>query len=223
MNKTAVVIPAHNETKHIKNVLEKTKKYADVVILVDDGSTDDTYKIAKSIGDNVIALRHKINLGKGGGLKTGCMAAEKLGADIIVTLDADGQHPPEYIPEIIQYMEKQKLDVAFSFRKGGDKMPLVRNLGNRTLNYFAKYLFNLNLKDLWCGFRAFKTSVLPKISWNKSDYSGEVQMALKVGKNNLSYGEYEIPTIYHDDYKGVHVLHGLKLLAQMIIWRIIKI
>ena len=166
-------------------------------------------------------LNHRINLGKGSALKTGCEAACKLGADVIITIDGDGQHSSEYIPEILEYMEANKLDFVFTVRKGGDKMPLIRFLGNRTLNFTARLLFNINLKDMWCGFRVFKTSCLPKIAWNKNDYSGEIQMALKVGKNKIPYGEYIIPAIYSDSAKGVHIMHGLKLLAQMFLWRII--
>ncbi len=220
--KVALVIPAHNEEKNIQNVIKKSASYVDWVIIVNDGSSDATKKIceANRCDKKIILLNHKINLGKGSALKTGCEAARKLGSDIIVTIDGDGQHSPEYIPKILQYMESNKLDFIFTVRQGGDKMPLIRFLGNRTLNLTAQCLFNVNLKDMWCGFRAFRVSCLPKISWSKSDYSGEIQMALKVGKNKITYGEYAIPTIYSDNVKGVHILHGLKLLLQMIVWRI---
>ena len=218
--KAALVIPAYNEAAHISIVLEKAKKYIDIIIVVDDGSKDQTWKILKCASGNVIPLRHRVNLGKGAALKTGCEAARRLGAEIIVTIDADGQHPPEYIPAILDYMKSKNLDVVFSVRDGGDKMPIVRMLGNRVLNLMAHNLFNLRLRDIWCGFRAFKTSCLPKISWNKCDYSGEIQMALKVGQSKLAYGEYIIPTIYSDTAKGVSIVHGLKLLFQMLIWRI---
>lgn len=218
--KTALVIPAFNEAAHIGTVLKKAKQYVDFVIVVDDGSKDQTWEISKSTGGNVIPLRHHVNLGKGAALKTGCQAACQLGADVIVTIDADGQHPPEYIPLILDYMKSKNLDVVFSARKGGDKIPPVRLIGNYFLNLMTHYLFSLHLRDIWCGFRVFKTTCLPKILWDKNDYSGEIQMALKVGQNGLSYGEYIIPTIYHNSSKGVNIIHGLKLLFQMFIWRV---
>jgi len=104
---------------------------------------------------------------------------------MIVFIDGDGQHPPEHIPGMLEYMEAHKLDVVFSVRKGGDKMPLKRRLGNRILNTFAYYLFDMRLTDIWCGFRALRTSCLPKLSWTKNDYSGEIQMALKVGTTSF--------------------------------------
>ncbi len=215
------VIPAYNEAKHIKDTVLHTLSYADWVIVINDGSRDETQKILEEISDPRLAvLRHRTNLGKGSALKTGCEAAKRIGADIIVTLDGDGQHPPEHIPAMIEQMKTQKLDVLFSVRKGGDHMPFVRRVGNRTLNLFAQYLFRLRLQDIWCGFRALRVSCLPKIAWRKRDYSGEIEMALRVGRNGLRHGEYTIPTVYHDTTKGVTILNGLKLLCQMCIWRI---
>ena len=219
--KTVLIIPAHNEEKRIGLVIESSKALVDVVIVVDDGSIDETTIAAKKFGGNVLVLRHQVNLGKGAALKTGCQAALRLGAEIIVTIDGDGQHPPQFIPQVIKYLKENNLDFVFTVRQGGDKMPLVRRVGNFTLNAVAYRLFNLKLRDIWCGFRVFRADCLPKVNWRKSDYSGEIQMALKVGRNGLRYGEFIIPTIYNDKFKGLHILHGLKLLAQMIVWRII--
>ncbi len=217
---TVLVIPAYNETGAIGGVIKSAKRFVDKVITVDDGSSDGTYERAREAGRENIVLRHKINLGKGAALKTGCRAAVKLGAKIIVTIDSDGQHPPEHIPEMLKKMRENNWQVVFSVRQGGDKMPLVRFLGNYTLNKTAQLLFNLNLRDMWCGFRAIRADCLPLVDWRENDYSGEVQMALKVGLSGLSYGEHIIPTVYSDEFKGVTIINGLKLLAQMFIWRI---
>lgn len=218
--RVALVVPAFNEEKNIAQVVEKAKHFAEWVVVIDDGSRDATWAICQSFSGNVVPLRHRVNLGKGAALKTGCLAARRLGAEVIVTIDGDGQHPPEIIPKVLQYMTDNNLDVVFTIRKGGQKMPLVRWLGNRTLNTMARYLFHLNLQDIWCGFRALKTKCLDLIDWDSCDYAGEIQMALKVGRQGLPYGEYVIPTIYEDNFKGVHILHGLKVLGQMIIWRV---
>jgi glycosyltransferase involved in cell wall biosynthesis len=149
------------------------------------------------------------------------MAAVRLGAEIIVTMDADGQHLPEYIPRLVSTMRAQELDFLFTERIHGDRMPFVRRAGNYAVNKVAFHLFNLRTRDVWCGFRAFRASCLPKIMWHARDYSGEVQMALAVGRSGLSYGAFPIPIIYDmSATKGVHILHGLKLLLQMVIWRI---
>jgi len=217
----ALVIPVHNEGQRIIDLIKNARQYVDQVIIVDDGSSDRTTQHICELNDSkIIVLRHWVNLGKGSALKTGCLAAAKMGIGTIVTMDGDGQHPPEHIPRLLATMERNNWQVVFSVREGGDKMPLVRYLGNYALNSVARYLFNLNLRDVWCGFRALRTECLPLINWRCTDYSGEIQMALKVGQSGLRYGEYVIPTVYEDEFKGVTIIHGLKLLVQMIIWRI---
>lgn len=217
--KVAALIPAYNEEKYIQPLLLRTEPFVDYVIVVDDGSKDKTWEQCRNLSSKIIALRHPINLGKGAALKTGCEAAKRFGIDIIVTLDGDGQHEPNQIPGVLEYMKKNKYDIVFSVRKNGHTMPMVRKMGNVTLNFLARHLFHINLRDIWCGFRVFRTDILPKIDWTRTDYSGEIQMALKVGRSGLQYGEYIIPTIYHDAHKGVTIFHGLKLILQMFIWR----
>lgn len=218
--KTVLVIPAYNEVDKIGDVVRRVFSLVDEVVVVDDGSGDGTALMARDIAKNVFVLRHRVNLGKGAALKTGCQAAIIRGAEIIVTVDGDGQHPAEHIPQIVRLMNENKWQFVFTVRQGGHKMPLIRFLGNRALNAVARYLYGLNIRDLWCGFRVMRADVLSLIDWNSCDYSGEAQMALKVGRSGLRYGEYVIPIIYNDNYKGVTIIHGLKLLAQMIIWRI---
>src|SRR3989344_7801744 len=111
--KIFIVIPAYNEAQRIGKVLEGAKSYASRTIIVDDGSRDATYSAIRENFSEVIALRHKINLGKGAALKTGCDAAIKLGADIIVVMDADGQHKPEDIPRFVDSLERRERDIVF--------------------------------------------------------------------------------------------------------------
>jgi len=221
--KIAVVIPVFNEEKHLDGLIEKICDRTDLAIVVDDGSWDATPTIINkwvAASKKVYGLRHCLNLGKGAALKTGCEAAADLGADVIITIDGDGQHPPHLIEPLLSYFNKKKLDIVFSCRQGGDKMPLIRKLGNKAFNLVSHYMFNLKVKDIGCGLRAFKAEHLNSIMWNQRGYSGEIQMALKAAKNKLNYGEFLIPTIYNDNFKGVHMLHGLKTLCQMLIWRL---
>lgn len=222
MKRIAVVIPAHNEGERALAVARESVRHADFAIVVDDGSDRLPSRRSGGVPASVIVLRHPVNLGKGAALKTGCAAAVRLGADIIVTLDGDGQHPPACIPGVVRHLEDGGLDIVFTARTGGDAMPLVRRWGNRAINFAAARGFGLHTADLWCGFRAFRADALPRMPWSGRDYSGEVQMALAAGKNGLRYGEYPIPTLYADAAKGVHIMHGIKLLAQMAMWRILS-
>ena len=99
-----VIIPAYNEGKTIFEVITKTKSFAPTIVVVDDGSHDHTAAEAEKAGAKV--LRHKVNLGKGAALKTGCDYAAQQGAQKIITMDADGQHDPKEIPLFIAALEE---------------------------------------------------------------------------------------------------------------------
>ena len=154
-NSTYAVIAAKNEAKHISAVVKDTKKYVNKVIVVDDGSSDNTSEKAKEAG--AIVLQHLVNLGKGAATKTGCEYAISKGAETIVFLDADGQHEPK---DIIKFKEKLKeKDIVFGIRKRNKHMPAVLKLGNWFLNKAANSLYGIDVPDTQCGFRTFKTKI----------------------------------------------------------------
>jgi len=219
--KTVAIIPAFNERSRIKDVLQRAMKYVDVVIVVDDGSTDTTYDVINSINGNIIVLHHKLNLGKGAAMKTGCEASLKIGADIIILMDADGQHKPEDIPRFIESIKNEKNDIVFGSRKIGKDMPLVMMLGNKFLSIATSFLFKIYIADTQSGFRAMRADIYNKIKWNSTRYSVETEMVVKVGKNRLKFEEIEIETIYQDNYKGTTFIDGIRIFLNMLIWRII--
>ena len=215
------IIPAYNEESSIGSVCAQVAQYVDRVIIIDDGSVDGTsQEVIDQHNSKFCLLRHQINLGKGAALRTGYEVAKRLGAEIVVLLDADGQHLPEYVPYIIDELKNKDKQAVFCFRKKEKKMPVVRVLGNFLINKTASVLFKIDLRDMLCGFRAFKMEVIPYIIWRDSGYFVEIEMALRFKSRNFSYSEIEIPTIYNDRFKGVTSVDGLKLLLQMIIWRI---
>jgi len=216
-NSFYVIVPAYNEGKRIANVIKQIKKYAKNIIMVDDGSKDDTYNIAKRTGVDV--LKHLINLGKGAALKTGCDYAIKKGATNLVVMDADGQHDPSEIPHFINNLNK--VDIVFGYRDL-KKMPLISKFGNWFINKSTKLLYSLDLKDTQTGYRAFRSSCYKKIRWRAIDYSIESEMIANVWKYNYKYKEIPIKTIYKDKYKGTTVLDGIKIVFNMILWKLKK-
>lgn len=221
--KTALVIPAYNEEKHITDVVDAAHPHVDLVIVVDDGSKDATYSILQAYTKNhpsVITLKHPANLGKGAALKTGYEAAMRMGASCLVTIDADGQHPPELIPAFTDPIIAGDVDAVFAYRQHDAPMPAVRKAGNAAINVCTRWLFHMQLSDVWCGFRAFSTDAYKDIQWVAPDYSGEIELVLKMGRKKIRYKEHPIPTIYIDAAKGVDIMHGLKLLARILGWRI---
>ena len=210
------VIPAHNEEKNIIDIIRKTKKYINNIIVVDDGSNDKTKELAEKAGS--IVLKHIENLGKGAALKTGCDYAIKKGGKFIIALDADAQHNPNDIPRFIEKLKKY--DIVFSYRKLSKKMPLVLRFGNWFISNVLRVLYGVSLNDTQSGFRAFSKEAYKKIIWNASDYSMESEMISKAGKQRLKYVQIPIETIYSDKYKGTTIIDGIKIVFNMIWWRL---
>lgn len=215
-NNIWAVIPAYNEEENIDKIVKKTKKYVSNVVVVDDGSKDNTKEVAKKA--NAIVLRHIVNLGKGATLKTGCDFAIKNGAKLIITLDADAQHNPDDVPRFIEKLKKY--DIVFSYRKASSKMPLVLRFGNWFISNVASILYSINLNDTQCGFRALTKEAYKKIRWNASDYSMESEMIARAGKQKLKYVQIPIQTIYSDKYKGTTIIDGVKIVLNMFWWKL---
>ena len=212
-----VVIPAYNEGDRVVTLLRDLAPVVPLerVVVVDDGSRP---AVDAALLGGARVLRHAINLGKGMALRTGCEHALARGATAIVLMDGDGQHEPRDIPRLLEALTE--VDVAFGARDLGWKVPWVRLAGNRVLNRWTNLLFALDLHDIWCGFRAFRAEAFPVLAWNASDYAVDVEMAVRAGRAKLSRREVGIGAIYHDAYKGVTVLDGLRLLVQLAAWRL---
>ena len=213
---TWIVIPAYNEGQRIGKVIEEVKKYVKNVIVVDDGSKDNTYEEAKK--REVTILKHIVNLGKGAAQKTGCDYAIRQGAKTIIVMDADGQHLPKEIPKFETALKGK--DIVFGYRRFTKKMPGILRFGNRTISKIVTILFNMKLRDTQNGYRAFTANAYKKIRWKSGDYSMESEMIAKAGKHHLKYSEVPIETIYHDKYKGTTIIDGIKIVLNMIMWRI---
>lgn len=216
INNLWVIIPAHNEEKNIRKVVAKAKKHAGQVVVVDDGSSDKTAQLAENAG--AIVLHHIINLGKGAALKTGCDYAFSGGARFIVALDADGQHDPNDIPRFAEKLGRY--DIVFSYRKYSKEMPAILRFGNMFISEAASVLYDVDLNDTQSGFRAFSRQAYKKIRWSASDYSMESEMISRAGKQKLKYVEIPIETVYSDKYKGTTVIDGMKIVLNMLWWRL---
>jgi|TARA_Y100000310_G_scaffold38077_1_gene35692 glycosyltransferase involved in cell wall biosynthesis len=214
--KIFAIIPAYNEQKHINKIVKETKKYVDKVIVVDDGSKDNTNEAAKK--GKAIVLRHLVNLGKGAALKTGCDYAVKNKANIIITIDADAQHNPNEIPKFLENIKS--CDVVLAYRKTNRNMPFVLKFGNSFINKTTNFLFGLRIKDSQCGYRAFTAKVYKKLKWKALDYSMESEMIARIGKHKLSYREVPIETIYSDKYKGTTIIDGVKIVFNLLLWKL---
>jgi len=219
--KIYVVVPVYNEENRavdtIKKILSVDPKIK--VIVVDDGSSDDSYKILKENfkkNKRVVILQHIINLGKGSAMKTGMKMAWKLSGEAVVFVDADGQHNPKYLPKFIKELEKYP--IVFGYRELDSNSPWIRRYGNKFAGFLISFLFNIKRKDLLCGFLGFRKEVYKKIVWKSTRYGIETEMATKVGRNKIPFSEIKIDTIYIDKYKGVTIFDAFKILGKIPFW-----
>ncbi len=210
---TAAVIPGYNEQETIGFVIKETKKYVDEVIYVDDGSTDDTVKIAEELGTTTITYGE--NVGKGYALRTGFQAALDRNHDIIVTLDSDGQHDPAYIPNFLEKIKEG--DMVLGSRYAGRPYTIPRNvLGNFGLNFVTNilsygpqgFLRGQWLKDTQTGYRAFTREALEKMNLEATEYAIESEMIYEAARNNLTVKE--IPVRVAIRVRGVGIMDGIK-------------
>lgn len=207
-----VIIPAHNEEERVAEVIKKVEKYTSNLVVVDDGSTDNTAKVATETG--AVVLKHLVNLGKGAALKTGCDFALQHGAEKLIVIDADGQHEPKEIPNFLAALKDK--DIVYSYRQAAETMPLVLKFGNWFINKSLNILCHTNIEDSQCGYRAFTSEAYRKIRWAARDYYMETEMIIKASKHNLKYSQIPIKTIYGDKYKGTTVIDGVKIVFKMI-------
>lgn len=224
--KVFIVIPAYNESSVIADVLFEIKKHGyENIIVIDDGSHDDTYQKTKSI-DGIVALRHKINRGKGAATKTGIEAAKLLGADIIVTMDADGQHDPKDIENIIKPIQNNQCDVVLGTRIFNKKeMPIFNLLANHFGNFMTWYLFGLWVRDSQSGFRAYSSSAAHTINTRGDRYEYESEVIREIYIHKLKYHQVPIQIRYTDYSTGKvqkqSMENGFKTLYKMA-WKLLS-
>lgn len=218
-----IVMPAVNEEERVLNVLKEldNKKYK--VIVVEDGSKDNTLKKLNSIkSSNITVLSHKINLGKGAALKTGCDYAFSHGADAVILMDSDGQHSVNDLPKFFEKLEGKKYDVVFGSRNLNMGVPFVRYVGNKVASIIVNLMFGIYVSDLISGYRALTKYGYEKARWAHSippGYGVETEMVIRIKKANLKYCEIPVETIYYDSYKGVSILDAFGVFANLIYWK----
>lgn len=216
-----VVVPAFNEDKTVGSVIEEIVKLGYKVILVDDGSSDNTYEIAKSskskYPDNIFIYQHVINRGLGAALKTGMTGALIHGAKFIVTFDADGQHAVEDIVKVCKPLKDGNAEVVIGSRPFED-MPNSKNFANTVMNLMTYLFYRTKVKDSQSGLRAFKAEVIPKLNLLSRGYGVSSEFIREIRRNHLKLEEVTITTIYTPETqaKGTNAMVGLKILFKMI-------
>ncbi len=218
--RTLAVIPCWNEEATVANVILKTKRFVNQVLVVDDGSKDETKKIAKEAGATVIS--HKINRGKGAAIRTGFKYALDNDYDYVVTIDGDGQHDPLEIPDLLDNVMNNGNDISIGYRVGNTtEMPIWRRAGKRVLDYTTSMGTGGFVTDSQCGFRAFNKKavgmITPKLRGDAFSVESEQlikahELGLKVVNTNVSCKYKDLETSTKNP-----ATHGLSVLGY-IVW-----
>ena len=216
-----IVIPAYNEAEVVADVICEIQVAGDYkIIVVDDGSKDATFESARAV-HGVIALRHKINRGKGAATKTGIVAANKLGADIIVTMDGDGQHDPGDIEALVAPIRAGECDVVLGTRpKVKGEMPFVKIIANKIGNIVTWLLYGIHVSDSQSGFRAYSHFAATIIDTKADKYEYDSKVIREINNNRLRFIEVPIKVRYTEYSMGKPqkqgFVNGIKTLVRMV-------
>jgi len=203
------IVPAYNEEKNIYEVVKRLRKVGFKAIVVDDGSRDKTYELAKSSG--AIVLRHEINKGKGEALRTALNYVRLKKIKRFVVVDADLQYLPEEAMKILEPIVKGEADFVMGFRNWKE-VPFRHRLGNFVWRWFFNLLYGTSLKDTNCGYMAFGERAIAKIENIHGGYIIENSILSDVIRNSLKIKQVPVKVFYHRKSgikRGIRVVLGI--------------
>ncbi len=199
-------LPVYNEAAHVRDVLAEVRRYSTEVLVVDDGSTDETPRILAEC-EGVRVVRHAQNSGYGAALKTAFDYALREGFEVLVTIDCDGQHAPQRIPRFVEACEEDDVDIVSGSRylrpfAGDSQPPEARRRVNRRITDELNRLLDLELTDAFCGFKAYRTPGLAKLQITEPGYAMPLQVWVQAAHAGLRIKEAPVPLIYLEEERS---------------------
>jgi glycosyltransferase involved in cell wall biosynthesis len=204
--RVAALVPAYQAEAHLGDVLARLARVPEAIeiLVVDDGSTDGTAAIARGAGVRVLALPE--NRGKGHALVAGFAALR--GFDGVVSLDADGQHPPECLPAFVRAAE-QGADLVLGVRRRSREMPLIRRLANGVSSAWASWLAGQPVADSQCGYRLYGRRMLDRTPITPGRYEVESEVIVRAARLGFRLGAVPIPTVYGTEESQMRTLRDV--------------
>jgi glycosyltransferase involved in cell wall biosynthesis len=216
--KITVGIPAYNEEKNIAKIISQIKEITSSIIVCDDHSTDDTGSIAKSLGVDVVT--HSKNMGYGEAIKSIFDKARKINSDVLITMDADGQHRIEDLKKILKPVISGVVDVSIGSRFLDDtvvNVPSYRKFGIKVLTKLTNVSLHQSITDSQSGFRAYSKKAITQIIPIESGMAISNEILLKANNLNLKIGEVPIVILY-DGNTSTHnpISHGTSVFVSTV-------
>jgi len=209
-------IPAYNEEKTIAKVVMLAQKHVDMVVVCDDGSKDLTADIAQRLGATVI--RHDGNSGYGAAIQSLFRKARELDADVMVTLDADGQHNPEEIPGLLQPILDGEADIVLGsrFLGGHNDAPAYRRFGIKLITKLSKR--SRRFSDALCGFRAYSRKAVESLNLNETGMGVSAEILLETEERGLRVSEIPVRVRYKGLDTSTHnwLRHGVSVITSIV-------
>jgi glycosyltransferase involved in cell wall biosynthesis len=209
-------MPAFNESKYVGTMVLDTRQYVNEIIVVDDGSSDETSKMARLAGANVVT--HERNKGYGAAIQSIFAEAKKSDADVLVILDADAQHHPKDIPDMIQPILNGYDMVIGSRKQQSEKIPLFRRIGQKVILNSVNILNKTDLTDSESGFRAFSRKAIESLELKESGMAVSAETVAEAFRLKLKVTEVPISITYSKDSSTLNpVSHGLGVFTRIIV------
>jgi dolichol-phosphate mannosyltransferase len=200
-----VAIPVYNEIKYVQHVLAKVRTFHDQILVIDDGSTDGTVELLRSVEDagQIQLLQHGTNRGYGQSIIDAFDYACRKGYDWVITMDCDEQHEPEMIPKFIREIRSDRFDIIsgsryLEARADIDLPPGDRRTINATITAALNDLFHLGLSDAFCGFKAHRVSAMVSLQLDEAGYAFPLQLWPRAVRAGLRITEMPVRLIYND-------------------------
>lgn len=204
MPSVTILLPGYNVARHLDAlVADLRREVPDAeLLLVDDGSADDTAEVARRLGLTVI--EHEVNQGKGMALRTGFEAAVEAGAAAVITMDSDGQHLPSEAPRFIDAWQAGADVVVGDRMADNDNMPWLRKRTNEFTSWVISRIAGARIPDSQNGYRLFDTKVLRTVKLESRRYDMESEILIRAARQGYTIASVPISTIYHDEESSIH-------------------
>lgn len=203
--RTLVAIPVFNEERYVSRVLDEVRRYADDILVIDDGSTDQTPNLLAR--QPVDVIHHAYNRGYGRSLMDAFRWASCYGFDWLITMDCDEQHEPASLPSFYEAIRRDNADIIsgsryLHLRRGGghdgDDAPADRRAINQTITQLINETLRLSLTDAFCGYKAYRVAALPELSLDEPGYAFPLQFWVRAAAKGLRISEIPVRLIYND-------------------------
>lgn len=215
--KTCLLLPAYNESKTIGRIIQETAEFIREIVVIDDGSSDETAEIASASG--VVCLANATNCGKGSALRKGFAYALKYGYQLVFTMDSDGQHDPADIPRFLEHFDNTQPDILIGARQTKNSqtsMPFHRRINNRLISYVGSKLCGQQVLDFQSGYRLIRAEVLRQVHLETARYETESELLIKAGRLGFRIESLPIQTRYGDEVSHIKPLREMWLFTKLL-------